>query len=343
MINKNNICVIIGSYPTTYLDNSLLGLTIESWKQQGYDICLVSHIPLNTDIQKAAKYSIYTDENDILKFDNFSDITWYYSCPEFLYQSNWGNTIGKHSFAVLKNIQNALYFLKSKQYTHFIYADSDSFLNIDEHLFLENNLAETDFLNKNTWFMTEYSGNVFLPASSMFAGNIDYFYSKIESFQTPQDYLKYCGTGYSLESFISKLFFENGPTDTDIIIPQPARQIFTNPWYGISSNGSNLVPGLKHKDWWLDFVRDDKDNSIIYLIITNSNYQFDTTIKLFKDNQLATEFDHTTGPFLWIRLDMGETKEWRAENWIGNEKIKEISLTTDNIKNNIYSFLSLAN
>jgi hypothetical protein len=343
MINKNNICVIIGSYPTTYLDNSLLGLTIESWKQQGYDICLVSHTPLNTDIQKAAKYSIYTDENDILKFDNFSDITWYYSCPEFLYQSNWGNTIGKHSFAVLKNIQNALYFLKSKQYTHFIYADSDSFLNIDEHSFLENNLAETDFLNKNTWFMTEYSGNVFLPASSMFAGSIDYFYSKIESFQTPQDYLKYCGTGYSLESFISKLFFENGPTDTDIIIPQPARQIFTNPWYGISSNGSNLVPGLKHKDWWLDFVRDDKDNSIIYLIITNSNYQFNTTIKLFKDNQLATEFDHTTGPFLWIRLDMGETKEWRAENWIGNEKIKEISLTTDNIKNNTYSFLSLAN
>lgn len=343
MINKNNICVIIGSYPTTYLDNSLLGLTIESWKQQGYDICLVSHIPLNTDIQKAAKYSIYTDENDILKFDNFSDITWYYSCPEFLYQSNWGNTIGKHSFAVLKNIQNALYFLKSKQYTHFIYADSDSFLNIDEHSFLENNLAETDFLNKNTWFMTEYSGNVFLPASSMFAGSIDYFYSKIESFQTPQDYLKYCGTGYSLESFISKLFFENGPTDTDIIIPQPARQIFTNPWYGISSNGSNLVPGLKHKDWWLDFVRDDKDNSIIYLIITNSNYQFDTTIKLFKDNQLATEFNHTTGPFLWIRLDVGETKEWRTENWIGNEKIKEISLTTDNVKNNIYSFLSLAN
>ena len=35
MINKNNICVIIGSYPTNYLDNSLLGLTIESWKQQG--------------------------------------------------------------------------------------------------------------------------------------------------------------------------------------------------------------------------------------------------------------------------------------------------------------------
>jgi len=343
MIDKNNICVIIGSYPTTYLDNSLLGLTIESWKQQGYDICLVSHIPLNPDIQKAAKYSIYTDENDILKFDKYSDVTYYYSCPEFLYQSNWGNTIGKHSFAVLKNIQNALYFLKSKEYTHFIYADSDSFLNIEEHNFLENNLIETDFLNKNTWFMTEYSGTVFLPASSMFAGNIDYFYSKLEQFKTTKEYLKYCGTGYSLESFFSKVFFETGFGDKDIILNDPARKIFTNPWYGISSNGSNLIPGLKHRDWWLDFVRDDKDENVIYLIITNSAYQFDTQVKLYKDNQLATEFTHVTGPFLWIRLDVNETKDWKVENWIKNEKVKEINYSTEEIKNNIYSFLSLVN
>ena len=338
---KNNTCVVIGSYPTNYLDNSLLGLTIESWKQQGYDICLVSHSPLNPDLQKAVKYYIYTDENDILKFNEISDVTWYYGCPEFLYQSNWGNTIGKHSFAVLKNIQNALYFLKSKNYTHFIYADSDSFLTDEEHIFLENNFNEQDFLNKETWFMIEDSKKALLPATSMFAGQIDYFYNKLNPFQTTKDYLEYCGIGYSLESFMGRLFFTDGTTKQDIILNQPAREIFKNPWYGISSNGSNLIPGLKHKDWWLDLVRDDKDENYIYLIVTNSAYKFETIIKLYKDNNLITEFEHITGAFLWVKLEVGDTKKWKVENWIGPEKIKQVEYTTDEIKNNIYSFLSL--
>jgi hypothetical protein len=177
----------------------------------------------------------------------------------------------------------------------------------------------------------------------MFAGQIDYFYNKLSSFQTTTDYLEYCGIGYSLESFIGRLFLTDGVREQDIIINQPAREIFTNPWYGISSNGSNLIPGLKHKDWWLDLVRDDKDENYIYLIVTNSAYKFETTIKLYKDNNLITEFEHITGAFLWIRLDVGDTKKWRVENWINNEKVKQVEYTTDEIKNNTYSFLSLVN
>lgn len=79
------------------------------------------------------------------------------------------------------------------------------------------------------------------------------------------------------------------------------------------------------------------------MIITNSAYQFDTQVKLYKDNQLATEFTHVTGPFLWVRLEINETKDWKVENWIKNEKIKEINYSTKDIKDNIYSFLSLAN
>jgi hypothetical protein len=149
--------------------------------------------------------------------------------------------------------------------------------------------------------------------------------------------------GYSLESFIGRLFFNDGIKEQDIIINQPAREIFTNPWYGISSNGTNYTPGLKHKDWWLDLVRNDKDENSIYLIVTNSKYKFETTIKLYKDNNLITEFKHTTGAFLWVKLDVDDTKKWRVENWINNEKVKQIEYTTEEIKNNIYSFLSLVN
>ena len=105
---KDQTCVIISSYPQNHLDHSLLNLTVESWKSQGYDICLVSHSPLNPDTQKASKYYIYTDENEMLEYPEISNITWYHGSPEFLYQTNWGNTLGKHSYAILKNIQNTL-------------------------------------------------------------------------------------------------------------------------------------------------------------------------------------------------------------------------------------------
>ena len=343
MINKNNICVIIGSYPTTYLDNSLLGLTIESWKQQGYNICLVSHSPLNSDLQKAVKYYIYTDENEILKFDKISDVIWYYGCEEFLYQSNWGNTLGEHSFTILKNIQNALHFLKSKNYTHFIYAEVDSFLIEEEHQLLSDILNKKSFTNKRSWFMTEATTPSLLPATNLFGGDINYFFDKLNFLQTPQDYIDNCGNGYSLESLFGRIFFPGELNNQDILITQQPREIFTNPWFGSSSLGTINIPGLKHKDWMIDIVRDGNGNEHFYLIVSPSKHSFETKIKLFKDNKLVTEFDHTTGGFLWIRLDVNETKDWKVENWIKNEKVKEINYSTEEIKNNIYSFLSLVN
>ena len=63
MLNKSEICVIVGGYPQNHQDTALLSLTIESFKRYGYDICLVSHSPINNDLQKASKYTIYSDEN----------------------------------------------------------------------------------------------------------------------------------------------------------------------------------------------------------------------------------------------------------------------------------------
>ena len=114
---KENICLIIGTYPTTYLDSALLGLTLESWRQQGYDICLASHSPVSQELQKAAKYYIYSDENQMLDFPTYSNITWYHVNEQFRYQTNWGNTLGRHSYAVLQNIKNCIHFLSSKKYS----------------------------------------------------------------------------------------------------------------------------------------------------------------------------------------------------------------------------------
>jgi hypothetical protein len=341
-MNKKDICVVISSYPQTSIDHSLLGLTIESWKQQGYDICLVSHSPLNPDTQKASKYYIYTDENEMLTFPDISNVTWFYGAEEFLYQTNWGNTMGKHSYAILKNIQNTLHFLKSKPYTHFIYVEIDGFLNHENHKLLESHLDEVGFLGLDYWLMMEYSELAQLPVTNFFGGRISYFLRRLHSVDSPEKYMKMSkgGGGYSLESFFGQVFVANKEGKGYIVYDAP-RTIFPNEWFGISMNGQVYVPGLKHKDWWLDIVKDKHNEDSIYIIITQSQHAFEGTLKLYEDDIETASIDITTGPFVWIKVERKNIKKWKLEHIIKNEVVKKVEYTTEEIMNNIWSFFEL--
>jgi hypothetical protein len=342
MMNKKDVCVIISSYPQTSIDHSLLGLTIESWKQQGYDICLVSHTPLNPDTQKASKYFIYTDENEMLTFPDSSNTTWFYGTGEFLYQTNWGNTMGKHSYAILKNIQNTLHFLKLKSYTHFIYLEIDGFLNHENHKTLEKHLDEIEFLGLDYWLMMEYNDLASLPVTNFFGGRISYFLRRLLPFNTPEKYMEVSkgGGGYSLESFFGQIFVRNKEGKGYIVYDAP-RNVFPNDWFGISMNGQVYVPGLKHKDWWLDLVKDKVNNDIIYAIVTQSQHEFEGVLKIYEDDIVTASIDITTGPFIWFRIDKKTTKKWKLEHVIKNEVVKKVEYTTDEIISNDWSFLQL--
>jgi len=342
-MEKNRVCVIISSYPQNSIDHSLLGLTVESWKQQGYDICLVSHSPLNPDIQKASKYYIYSDENDILKYEEYLPMTWYHWDESFLYQTNWGNTLGNHSYAILKNMQNAFHFLSTKSYSHFIYVEIDGFLTNENHEALVKRLDATNFFYQNYWLPIEVSEDKFLPITNFFGGNIDYFNEQLRRIMSPQKYKEIaikCG-GYSLESFFGELFIKNpiGKGYIEEIKPRSIEPVswMSNDWFGISNGGEVNVPGLKHKDWWLDIVKDKHSNEM-YAIISKTGNRFDTTLLFYKDDQLINEMDLKTGPFYWFKLG-SEGKKWKLEQKFNNEVIKKVEYTKEQVLENIHSFI----
>jgi len=337
---KEQTCVIISSYPQNHIDNSLLGLTVESWKQQGYDICLVSHSPLNPDIQKAVKYYIYTDENEMLTFPEISNTTWFHGTNELLYQTNWGNTMGKHSYAILHNIKNSLHFLKSKHYTHFVYLEVDGFLTVDNHKTFESKLEEADFLNKDFWLMMEYSDMAKLPVTNFFAGNIDYFDKRLKSVDTPQKYLdlSIVSGGYSLESFFGTLFVLNPEGDGHIEFSKP-RDLFPNDWFGISMNGHVQVPGLKYVDWWVDLVKDRHQEGIIYAIISSSNFNYESTFKIYRDGVEVVSHEFVTGPLAWFKIEVKDSTSWKLEHIVNNEVVHELEYSVEKIMNNGWSFL----
>lgn len=344
MLNKNNICVIVGSYPQDYIDSALASLTIESFKRQDYDICFVSHAPVNNDIQKACKYFIYSDENEMLKFPHPSSLGTFYVNNDLIYQTNWGNKIGTHSYCVLANIKNALWLLKNKSYKKFIYVDSDTFLNQKDHDLLESKLIEADFENKDFWFMLE---NINVPVTSFFAGDINYFSNILDKINSADEYLKVGSLigGYALETIFNWLFLQeehNGYLEHS----QP-RKLFSHEWLGISSSVTEaIIPGLKEPLVVnADIVKHENNTNIreVTFAIEGHAKNEPITINLYADNQNIISKETITGPFTWWTFLCGETKVWKLEIIHKNKVIKLVERTTEEIFWNYHSYFKLNN
>ena len=348
MINKEEICVIVGGYPQDYIDSVLTSLTIESFKRQGYDICLVTHSSVSNDIQKSCKYFIYSDENYLLKFPNPSSIGTFYANVDLYYQTNWGNRIGSHSYCVLTNVKNALWLLQNKKYKKFIYVDSDTFLNQENHQLLESKLIEADFMNRDFWFMIENNtNNLTLPVTSFFAGDIKYVSQILNQIDSTEKYLEIGSSigGYALEAIFNWLFLQN--EHNGYLEYSRARELFQNPWLGISSSVTEaIIPGLKEPfQVNFDIVKHKSktDSKEVAFIIEGHYKNEPIKVNLYRDNIIVDEVELVTGAFIWWVFGCGETNVWKMEVFHNNKLFKTIERTTEEIFWNTWSFLEIKN
>jgi len=336
MIDKQKVCVIIGSYPQNYKDTTLLGLTIESFKTQGYDICLVSHSPINQELQQASKYTIYSDENQILKFPTPSVVTEFCDGADLRFQTNHGNKVGQHSFAVLMNLKNGLWLLKNKKYTHFIYVENDTFLTSKDQKLLENKLEEFNFMENDYWFMLE-NQHTQLVATSLFGGKIDVFSDALDAINSPEDYLKIEAS--SLEAFMGKLF-----TNKDYYYDVKPRDLFESKWLGISSYGTISFPGIDNKlTVMIDIVRNLNDEENVFFIVNKNDESEDVNVRLYRDNQMVVLTDIKTGPLYYWGYQKQDTNIWKMEVLVNDKIISQVERTTEEIFWNRMSYFEIKN
>lgn len=345
-INKSNTCVIVGSYPQDHLDTTLVSLTIESFKRQGYDICLTSHTPVSNDLQKASKYYIYSDENYTLNFPSPSSIATYFANSEIHYSTNLGNRMGAHSLAILMNMKNALYLLKNKKYKNFIYVECDTFLNSEDHKILENKLVEFDFENKNFWFMIEGTTNMVIPVTTIFGGNIEFFNEKFSTIETEEDYIEIGSSvgGYSLEAIFSFLFCRT-PLENGILSETRPRDLFSSKWLGISNYGNISIPELEDTfNIEADIVKQKGGlENYVFFVIPQYPTNVQIGLKMYRDNVLIDQGNITTGALHYWMFEKGETQKWKFEIYHQDKLIKVVERTTENIFWNKWSFFELKN
>jgi hypothetical protein len=206
-----NIAIISCYADSPYKKSILLDYIRQFKKLSNTDILLVSHIPLPEHILNEINYFIYDSDNFLLPLQN-TPVSW------FVYNKLKINILScRHGFAFMKNVNNALKFVKSLGYDKFIFSDYDNILN-DEDLFKISNIPQLlDQHGKKMFVFKNYnrsSPGGYSYESKFFAGDVNYFVDAVPLPVSYDDWLNiepYKSSSNIVEEILVSLFnkFEN--------------------------------------------------------------------------------------------------------------------------------------
>jgi hypothetical protein len=198
-MNKKDI-VIIGTYPDHPKKMEMLRECIKKVRPLGYDILVVSHYPIPTDIQETVDYVIYDKENTQIL----------YSCPEYTFATK-GFTLkklsneGGHALSVVKNINNGVNYANYLKYKFFFYTECDNLFTPDDLLKIEI-LKNSMFLEKKKMVLFQPNVKDKMYETLVFGGIPSYYCSDIH---LPVIEHEFKGEKVSLERFFYYTHSEN--------------------------------------------------------------------------------------------------------------------------------------
>lgn len=189
---------IIGTYPDRKYKMEMLEECIDSIRFLGYDVMIVSHLPLTESILKKVDYFLYDKENKLISIE--SSPSWLFSTDSFSVKCT---AIPGHALAVSKNITNGINFAKSLGYKFFFYCESDNLFSKGDLIKMEILKNEMFSKNKKGIFFSEVLEDRKILETIFFGGVVEYFHENI-SFPIDESDLE--GTTISLERFMYRKY-----------------------------------------------------------------------------------------------------------------------------------------
>jgi len=188
---------IIDTYPSDEKDKNILKRCIESIKPLGYDILIVSHLPIDTDIASSVNYVIY-DFNNTFLIAHYTPF-WWMNQPSFRVQINNAG----HTLPICRNMNTSINMAKCLGYDEFIFMESDIVFGETDLNILKNILDGAFISNgkKMLFFRPEEYRDCegsYVYETLLFAGKPDFF---LETFTPPLDLEQWLAIpmGYTLE------------------------------------------------------------------------------------------------------------------------------------------------
>lgn len=212
---------IIDTYPVSPKQEEILIDCINRLKFLNWDIMIVSHAPIKTEIQEMVDYCLF-DKNNTFLPPSFTPFNW------FEIQGNLKLNIlnGGHTLPICRNMFNSIKFALNNYYDFFFFLEFDN-------LFSENDLLKLDSFrqqmiedNKMLFFFkpeTFRECNSYVYETLMFGGSPKFF---LDKFQPPRNFNEWLrvNMGYTLELSFYEQF---SPYESEyLIIPEHCVHIF---------------------------------------------------------------------------------------------------------------------
>ena len=188
--------VIISSYPSGQREIDILNRCIDGYKQIGWDIMVVSHLPLDRDTSSKVQYTIYDSNNTFLPA-HYTPFWWFDGVDFKIEIYNAG-----HTLPICRNMRAGIGLAQAMGYDEFIFTECDILLSEDDSIRLAALMdAMTSMEKKMLFFRPEEYRDCdgsYVYETVMFGGNTKFF---LDTFQPPLDVHEWLRIpmGYTLE------------------------------------------------------------------------------------------------------------------------------------------------
>jgi len=183
--------IIVGAYTDSDEKKKYLNDLLSQLKKTGIEVVLVSHLPVSEDVQGEVAYYLYDSKNILL---TPQQSTYWWLRTDSFYVITKGFNISSHAYAVVKSMQQAVYFMRSIGKKFFYYLEYDcSIPDEDLHLFQDLRsriIGEGKKGYVQTFDVNPRSNRMDGVSNLFFAFDIDFYCSKLPYFPDVNSYVE---------------------------------------------------------------------------------------------------------------------------------------------------------
>ena len=281
--------VIIGTYPNLKERVRLTKECINSLKPLGKKIMLVSHYPVDADIQRMVDYYVYDGHNPLTHHSYYTKF--YYHAHDYDVDINInGLKDTNQSLTVLTNLFNAFKAAKQFGYTRVFYTTYDVIVDNRDLGAIEDSFAS----GKPGYFgllNTPFGKGIETTAMTM---DVDFFLNTFHDTRDAQEYNSICesiGAQNFLEEYMAKVVDKKDVT----LIDSPEETFLKHSGRGVASNSEyySILPiVLKPNNYMFYFYTYNIDNRVINVTIGDVMFKID----IAKHREYKHEFEFKGAP-----------------------------------------------
>ena len=312
--------IVIGTYPNLKSRVQLTKDTVSSLKVLGRKILLISHYPVDSEIQRMVDYYIFDADNPLCHHSYYT--RFYRTTGEYHAEVNInGLKYSNQSLTVLVNLFTAAKFAKSQGYKSFFYSTYDVILNENDIPEVENGFKQV------TNGVNAYLGSLNTPFGKGIQTNgmffqTDFFLQTFDDVKKSEDYNRACeiaGCQNFLEDYMIKKL--NGKPNVTLIHNRE-ETLLKHSGLGVASNSEyySILPIEKKENAFMFyFYTYNVDDRKVNIKMSENDVEFyNNRFQISKSREFKKEFKFNGQPIEVILEFYDEEVMYKSERYVLN-------------------------